>query len=195
MATPVSPIQFRATLHRPKTGSPPAEWTFLRLPPDASAKLPSRSMVSVEGTFQGVPFAATLEPDGEGGHWLRVGPEIRCSAGVSVGDVVELAIAPAAVEPEPELPDDFRAALEGADSKARETWAATTALARRDWIFWIVSGKKAETRVKRIAVALSKLSHGNRRPCCFDRSGIASKSLSCPVADDEPTDSHSRSTG
>ena len=76
-------------------------------------------------------------------------------------------------------------ALAAATPKARETWSAITAIARRDWIFWIVSGKKAETRVKRIEVALSKLSAGNRRPCCFDRSGMYDKSLSCPIADDE----------
>lgn len=47
--------------------------------------------------------------------------------------------------------------------------------ARRDWIHWITSGKKAETRVNRIAVACDKLACGNRRACCFDRSGMYSK--------------------
>jgi hypothetical protein len=38
------------------------------LPKEASAKLPSRSMTSVEGMFNGLAFQATLEPDGQGGH-------------------------------------------------------------------------------------------------------------------------------
>jgi uncharacterized protein YdeI (YjbR/CyaY-like superfamily) len=87
-------------------------------------------------------------------------------------------------EPEPEVPTDFQQALEAAPTKAIETWHKTTPLARRDWIFWIVSGKKAETRLKRIEVAISKLSAGSKRPCCFDRSGMYSKSLSCPVSED-----------
>jgi hypothetical protein len=31
---------------------------------------------------------------------------------------------------------------------------------------------------------LNLLAKGKRRPCCFDRSGIYDKSLSCPIADD-----------
>ena len=55
------------------------------------------------------------------------------------------------------------------------TWKDITTVARRDWIHWITSGKKAETRVKRIDVAIDKLACGNRRACCFDRSGKYSK--------------------
>jgi hypothetical protein len=185
MAKTVSPISFEAKLHRPSGADKGAAWTFLNLPRDASDKLRSRSMVSVEGTFNGAPFQATLKPDGNGGHWLQVDPKLSEAAGVKAGDTVELEIAPVAKEPEPEVPSDLQEALESAPAKARETWSSITAVARRDWIFWIVSGKKAETRVKRIEVAISKMSAGNRRPCCFDRSGMYDKSLSCPLADDE----------
>ncbi|MBI5706945.1 MAG: DUF1905 domain-containing protein [Armatimonadetes bacterium] len=178
-------IQFQATLRNPGGADKGAPWAFLKLPQEASDPLPARGMVSVEGTANGRPFAATLEPDGLGGHWLRVKPKLQEALGAKVGDTLTFEIAPAKIEPEPEVPDDFQAALDEAIPKARETWQAITALARRDWIHWIVSGKKAETRVKRIAVAMDKMSKGNRRPCCFDRSGMFDKSLSCPVADDE----------
>lgn len=177
-------IRFQATIHRPKVHGGPATWSFLRLPQEASDLLPARAMVSVEGTFDGTPFAATLEPDGAGGHWLRVKPELQARVKAKVGDTVQLEIAPALVEPEPEVPPFIQATLDAATPKARQTWAAITAMARRDWIFWIESAKKAETRAKRLDVALSKLSAGNRRPCCFDRSGMFDKSLSCPVEDD-----------
>ena len=175
-------IRFNATLFRPATGAE-VSWTFLVLPKDASDKLPTRSMQSVEGMFNGFLFAATLEPDGQGGHWLRVEPELSEAVGARAGDAITLEISPVAVEPEPKVPPDLQEALDAAIAKARETWSSITPLARRDWIFWIVSGKKAETRVKRIEVAMSKLSAGNRRPCCFDRSGMYDKSLSCPVAE------------
>ena len=58
---------------------------------------------------------------------------------------------------------------------AKATWDDITPVARRDWIAWITSGKKAETRVKRIDVACDKLACGNRRACCFDSSGRFSK--------------------
>jgi Bacteriocin-protection, YdeI or OmpD-Associated/Domain of unknown function (DUF1905) len=173
-------IQFTATLLRPagENGS----WTFVRLPKGASAKLPSRGMNSVEGSINGVRFQGTLQPDGCGSHWLKVGRKIREAAGANVGDAVTLAIAPMAKEPEPTVPADLRKALAAAP-KARAAWRDISPVARRDWIQWIVSAKKPETRARRVKNACSMLVAGKRRPCCFDRSGIYSKALSCPAAD------------
>ena len=182
MGKAASIIRFRARLARPKKDF---DWTFLLVPKEASQRLPSRSMTSVEGAINGFPLQATLEPVGQGGHWLKVSRKLREAAGALAGDFVELEIAPVAVEPEPEVPTDLREALAEAPPKAGEVWLDITPIARRDWIHWITSGKRAETRVKRIGVACSKLAAGNRRPCCFDRSGMYSKSLSCPVAEDE----------
>lgn len=183
MAKTFSPISFEAKLFRPSGADKGAPWTFLNLPLDASQKIHTRSMVSVEGTFNGFPFQTTLLPDGQGGHWMKVDQKLREEAGVKTGDVIELRIAPATKEPEPEVPEDLRKALEAAGPKAVATWKDITPMARRDYIFWITSGKKAETRVKRIEVACDKLAKGNRRPCCVDRSGMYDKSLSCPLAD------------
>lgn len=176
----MSLICFEAILARPVEGG---DWLFLRLPQPASDQLPARSMCSVEGTMQGQPVATTLLPDGEGGHWMKVDPDLIASLGLAKGQTVSLKIAPVKVEPEPKVPAEIAAALADASPLAQETWASITPMARRDWIFWIVSAKKAETRAKRLEVALSKLSAGNRRPCCFDRTGMYDKSLSCPVAE------------
>lgn len=64
------------------------------------------------------------------------------------------------------MPQDFRKALAKAPS-ARSTWDAITPLARSEWICWVTSGKKVETRGIRIEKALSKLKGGMRRPCCW----------------------------
>jgi Domain of unknown function (DUF1905)/Bacteriocin-protection, YdeI or OmpD-Associated len=183
MAKRIARIRFSATLFRPKGTGKVVSWTFLNLPTKASAKLPSRGMTSVEGTINGFPFRATLEPDGHGGHWLKVDQALREAAGAKVGESIKLDIAPVSVEPEPAVPVDLRKALAAAPRKAAKTWSDITPVARRDWIFWIISGKRAETRGKRIQVAVSKLSAGDRRPCCFDRSGMYSKSLGCPEAE------------
>ena len=57
-------IRFKAKLFRPAEGEKGESWSFLILPKDASAKLPSRGMTAIEGTLNGFPFQATLEPDG-----------------------------------------------------------------------------------------------------------------------------------
>jgi hypothetical protein len=173
MATVTGKIRFKARLSRPASPKG-AAWTFLVLPAAASAKLPTRSMATVDGTLNGEPFQATLEPDGQGSHWLKVDKALREAAKASAGDTVALEIAPVAVEPEPGVPADLRKAL-ATNPAAQATWADITPVARRDWIAWITSGKKAETRVKRIDTACDKLASGMRRACCFDRSGMYSK--------------------
>jgi hypothetical protein len=179
-------IRFSAKLLRPAAAEKADSWTFLILPKSASAKLPSRGMATVEGTINGVPFRATLEPDAQRSHWLKVDRTLSKAAGANTGDIATLEIAPTAKEkePEPRMPSDLRKALAAAP-KARATWSAITTLARRDWIHWITSAKQPETRTRRIHSTCEMLAAGKRRPCCFDRSGFYSKSLSAPKAEHE----------
>ena len=51
--------------------------TIVRLPDDASAKLPSRGQVAVKGVMNGHAFQTVLEPDGRRGHWLKVDKKLR----------------------------------------------------------------------------------------------------------------------
>lgn len=184
-------IRCTAKLRRPAAGEPGTDvgdWMFLMLPEKASAELPSRGMVSIEGTINGGPLLATLEPDGQGGHWLKVDRRLQLAAGAAAklesGASVTLEFTPVPPdrEPEPDVPADLRQALAAAPAKARHTWADITPVARRDWIHWITSGKRAETRTNRVATACDMLAKGKRRACCFDRSGMYSNSLTCPVA-------------
>ena len=178
MAKTTANIRCKATLLQPESPKG-AAWAFLVLPADASAKLPTRSMTTVDGTLDGHRFQATLEPDGQGSHWLKVGRALREAVGADVGDTVALEITPVAVEPEPRVPVDLRNALAAAPA-SQEQWSSLTPVARRDWIHWITSGKKAETRERRIVTACDMLASGKRRACCFDRSGIYSKGLGAP---------------
>jgi len=182
MTRTASKIRFKAKLLRPAESEKGDSWTFLILPKDASAKLPSRGMTAIEGTINGFAFQSTLEPDGQKSHWLKVDQKLRKAAGAEAGDDVTLEIAPAAKESEPELPADLKKALAAAAPKTRAVWSDITTIARRDWIQWITSAKLEETRERRIKNACSMLAGGKRRPCCFDRSGFYDKSMSAPKA-------------
>jgi Domain of unknown function (DUF1905)/Bacteriocin-protection, YdeI or OmpD-Associated len=192
MARNASTIRFKAKLlrpameparpranHRAKNGD---SWTFLILPKNASAKLPSRGQTPVEGTINGFAFQAMLQPDGQKSHWLKVEKKLRRAAGANAGDVVKVEIAAATEAPEPQMPEDLRKALGAADPKARKLWSDITVNARHDWIHWIVSARQEETRARRIKNACSMLAAGKRRICCFDRSGFYSKSMTSPKA-------------
>lgn len=65
-----------------------------------------------------------------------------------------------------ELPADWKAALQS-DAAALAAWQDITPLARNEWICWIESAKKLETRQKRISWGCSSLGEGKRRPCCW----------------------------
>lgn len=63
-------------------------------------------------------------------------------------------------------PKDLRDALK-TSKVAEAVWSDITPLARSEWVCWVISGKKAETRGIRIEKTISKLKGGMRRPCCF----------------------------
>jgi hypothetical protein len=175
--------RFKAKLLMPAKPGSDTSWTFVVLPKDASERLARRGRTTVDGTINGYAFRATLEPDGQLSHLLRVSREMREGAGADIGDVVTLEIKAAEKEPEPEVPSDFLAAL-AENSEARTVWDSTTTIARLDWIHWVTSAKQAKTRAQRIANGCDMLASGKRRVCCFDESGYYSKAFSAPQAAD-----------
>ncbi len=64
------------------------------------------------------------------------------------------------------VPEDLRKILI-ADKSALKAWEDITPLARNEWICWIVSVKKLETRNHHLKRARVELKEGKRRPCCW----------------------------
>jgi Bacteriocin-protection, YdeI or OmpD-Associated/Domain of unknown function (DUF1905) len=180
-----SKIRFEAKLLQPAAPPKGSSWAFLVLPKSASANLPTRGMTTVEGTLNGQSFKATLEPDGEKSHWLKVSRKLRNAARAAVGDVVTLELKPAGVELESRVPPDLRKALAAAP-KARALWSEITPKARTDWVQWIISAKRPETRMRRVENACKMLASGKRRVCCFDRSGFYGRNFCAPEAAASP---------
>jgi hypothetical protein len=174
-------IRFDARLLRPAGPARRRSWAFLRLPKAASVRLPTRSRTTVTGRFNERLFRTTLEPDGQKGHWLKVSCRLYEAAGAAVGDVVHLEIVPVDREPAPRVPADLRKALAAAP-KAQAAWTGITPIARRDWIHWIASARRIDTRARRIERTCVMLAGGKRRVCCFDRSGFYSGGFSAPKA-------------
>ena len=110
-------------------------WIILRLPEDASEKLPSRGMTMVSGTINGVPFKTLLEPDGryapgqKPSHWFRPDKTLLDDASAKVGDTVQVSLEPTKDWIEPEVPEDVKKAL-ATSPKAEALWKEITPLAR-----------------------------------------------------------------
>jgi len=157
-----------STIHFETTPLKIGDWTILRLPKSASAKLPSRGMALVEGTINGFHSKIVLEPDGKGSHWFKVDSALRKAAGIDVDGAVTMAVEPSKEWPEPDVPADLKKAL-ASDPQANALWVKITPMARWDWLRWVRATNNRETRSHRIEVAMSKLRSGERRPCCFNR--------------------------
>src|SRR5690348_4269849 len=85
--------------------------TVMHLPPSASAQLPSRGMVLVEGSINGARFLTALEPDGKGSHWLNMNENLRKAAHAQSGNTVSVSLEPSRDWPEPDIPADLEKAL------------------------------------------------------------------------------------
>lgn len=64
------------------------------------------------------------------------------------------------------IPKDLTQAL-SSHTKISTAWNSLTSLARNEWICWVTSVKKEETRIKHIKRIQEDLTRGKRRPCCW----------------------------
>jgi hypothetical protein len=152
-------------------------WTVLRLPKDASARLPSRGQVMITGTINGVPIQTPLEPDGDWSHWLKLDDKLLRSIRAKAGDTVAVAVEPTKEWIEPNVPADLKKAV-AADPHVYALWQRITPMARWEWVRWTRSTNSTETRKRRVEVACSKLKAGKRRPCCWNRNLCTEPSVS-----------------
>ncbi len=139
--------------------------TLLDVPEWLSKQFPSHVSTKVEGTINGHPFRAPLEPNTSGSHWLRVNKAMLKGAGADASDTVKLAIL--GPQPEPTVPADLRVAFT-TSHEAKMLWDELTTMGRRDWVRWIESAKKPETRARRVTRTVEQLSSGKRRACCVN---------------------------
>lgn len=64
------------------------------------------------------------------------------------------------------IPKDLHKAIMS-EPTAKAAWEDITSLARNEWICWVTSAKKPETRANRIERTCNDLIKGKRRPCCW----------------------------
>ncbi len=64
------------------------------------------------------------------------------------------------------IPQDLQKALTS-NKTALKLWQDITPLARNEFICWVISPAKAETRAHRVKRTVEELLEGKRRPCCW----------------------------
>lgn len=64
------------------------------------------------------------------------------------------------------MPVDLQKAL-ASNKAALLIWQDLTPLARNEWICWVISVKRDETRKDHVRRTVIELKEGKRRPCCW----------------------------
>lgn len=132
--------------------------TGIPVPADAVAALGPKKRPPVVVTLKGYSYRSTVAAYGDV-FMLPLNKEHRAAAGVNAGDEVEVTLeldtAPRTVE----VPEDLAAAL-AARRGAREAFDALSYTARKEHVRQVETAKAAETRARRIASIVEKVSGG-----------------------------------
>jgi hypothetical protein len=151
-------LTFTAALYRPEgIGTS----TFITAPFSVEQEFGTRAQVKVKGTVNGVPFRSSLMPYGNGTHYMAINQALREAAGISAGDEADFTLELDTEARVVEVPEDVNAALQE-NAAAGESFERMSYSHRKEYVEWINSAKKPETRTSRIAKAMVMLAEGKR---------------------------------
>ncbi|MGD0737076.1 MAG: YdeI/OmpD-associated family protein [Terracidiphilus sp.] len=150
--TPSNPLKFKAQLIG---RGPGGAWTYLPIPFSVPEVFGRKGQVPVRATINGFTFRNSLMPRA-GVHILGVGKDILAAASASTGDTVEVELAFDDAPRTVAVPADLQAALarHPAQAKAFDEFSYSH---KKEYVDWIESAKKPETRLKRIEKAIEVL--------------------------------------
>jgi Bacteriocin-protection, YdeI or OmpD-Associated/Domain of unknown function (DUF1905) len=140
---------------------PNGAWVFLPIPLDVPTVFGTKARVAVKGTMNGAPFRNSLLPNGDTTHSMAVNKELLASAKAGVGDSVEVVLSLDTERREVSVPEDLQSAL-SASSGIEQAFGQLAYSYQKEFVEWITSAKKPETRVKRIDKTLELLGAGKR---------------------------------
>lgn len=146
---------FSAPLEQADSGG-----AYVTVPFDVEAVF-GKKRVPVSATIDGVPYRGSLVRMGGSCHVLGVLKDIRTRIGKQIGDVVEVVVEEDTEPREVAVPVDFAEALHAAPDAAR-VFEALAYTHKREYVRWIEEAKQAETRSRRIATAIEKLTRGEK---------------------------------
>jgi hypothetical protein len=144
-------IQFSVELQAGERGG-----VFFTLPRQESAKFGVRGRVPVNGTINGYAFRSSIFPVGDGTHYMAVNKAVREGAKVAAGDRVKIIMETDTAPRTISVPHDLDKALSKSKA-ARTSFDKLSYTHRKEYVQWIESAKRPETRARRVGVVLARL--------------------------------------
>ncbi len=150
-------LAFKAVLIHPDD---PGAWTFLNVPFNVQETFGIKGRVSVKGTVNGTPFRSSLMPHGDGSHFLVVNKDIQRVAKAGPGDTVCVELELDTTRRTVDVPEDLASALSGGE--VQTNFDKMSYSHKKEYVDWIESAKKSETRARRIEKAVSMIKESKR---------------------------------
>ena len=126
---------------------------LVKVDENVSSYLNRKGFIPVRGSINNHHYIATLVPRKGVKYVLFLNQEIRKSAGIKAGDLVQIQLEYDPESRELPVPLDLEDAL-SQDMSAKMGFRQFSASHKREIIVWINDAKKVETREKRITKAL-----------------------------------------
>jgi hypothetical protein len=137
-------------------GMPNMDAAFIEFPFDVKETFGTAGQVKVRATFDGYEYRGSLAKMGHHCHFLIVTKAVRKAIGKQPGDTVRVVIEKDTEPRIVEIPPDFAEAM-AAESSVKDFFDQLAYTHRKEYVQWITSAKKPETRQRRIQKALEML--------------------------------------
>jgi hypothetical protein len=136
-------------------------WTVFRVPFSVEKVFGTRARVPIKGTINGFPFRSSLFPMGDGQHFMMVNKEMWEGAKIREGRTVQVVMQEDAGVRTVRLPRDLKTALLR-NRTARLHFQDLSYTHKKEYVVWIESAKRPETRARRVRNAVTMILKGRR---------------------------------
>lgn len=135
-------------------------WTVAYVPFPVREDFGTNGRVNVVATLDGHPFRAVLLPS-RNGHYFAFNQDMKAATGKQLGDSLHVSIVPDHAPRPVEIPEEIVLLLDG-NVCARKAFEALPPYIQRDEIRRVTSAKADDTKQKRLAVLLEKLTKDSK---------------------------------
>jgi hypothetical protein len=135
------------------------KYFFVRVAFSVEELFGTRGSIRMTGKLNGIDIDRGLMPDGNGGHFIILGGELRKKAGLKLGSTAHFELWLHETPDDIVLPEEMEAAFE-MEPEGRIMYEKMTPGLQRSVLTYITSAKTPETRAKRAAFLLERFLSG-----------------------------------
>ncbi len=152
-------MEFEAIIEKPlKTPG-----AYIIIPFDVREVYGTKGRIQVKAVFDGHPYRGSLAPMGGGRHVLGVRKDIQQAIGKTHGDRVKVVIGQDAEPRVVTVPKDLQKLLDE-NPKGKALFKKLSYTHQKEYVSWIESAKKEETRQRRLEKTLEMLVENVKHP-------------------------------